>query len=575
MRALSISVFAILALISVPTILGDYWAYQLSLYLLYACAATGVGICWGQAGFLPLGQAVFFGISAYASGLGLLTFTGWVPLSLTLIGAALLSAVIAFVIGLAVFRKRGENGPYFSMITLALSLLTFQLATSWDRLTGGYNGLKDIPALPGLDDYDMQYYLAVGALALALAIGGWLVTAPVGVLWRAIAQNERRVILFGFNANFLKAMAFGVGALLAGIGGALYAPQQGLVTPQQAGFQLSADLVIWAAVGGRGSLWGPVIGACVIGVMTAQLRDSISFWEILMALFFMVMVLLFPAGLIGLVTRLAGCLPRSASKPRLMAPEAKLARTVPDLKIEGIVAGFNGFKILKDLSLGIDRKGICCLIGPNGAGKTSAFNLLTGEMPVNSGKILFNGRDLVGMSSHRIARLGIGRKLQIPSVFSTLTVADNLCIALWASRASWLDLFRPSSRSWTAPLLEELRERHTFLRDDQRLAGELSLGQRQILELVMSLLSEPRLLLLDEPAAGLSPEETSAIVEVIRWASERLSGVIVIVEHDMSLVRQLADNVFVMHNGSLLAEGSVAEVQANEKVRAVYVGAEK
>ncbi len=575
MRELSISILAILALLSVPTFLGDYWAYQLSLYLLYACAAIGVGICWGQAGFLPLGQAAFFGISAYASGLALLKFSGWAPLWMTLLGAVALSGLLAFVIGMAVFRKPGESGPYFSMITLALSLLTFQLATSWDSLTGGYNGLGGIPALPGLDDYDMQYYLAVGALALVVAIGGWLLASPVGVLWRAIAQNERRAILFGFNANFFKALAFGVGALMAGIGGAVYAPQQGLVTPQQAGFQLSTDLVIWAAVGGRGRLWGPVIGACLIGVMTAQLRDTISFWEILMALFFMVIVLAVPAGLIGPVIRLGAILPTPRPRARLMAPEIRLERSVPDLRIEGIVAGFSGFTILKDLSLSIDRTGITCLIGPNGAGKTSAFNLLTGEMPVSSGKILYNGRDLVGLPSHRIARLGIGRKLQIPSVFSSLTVADNLCIALWATRARWFDLLRPSRRRWTAPLLEELRDRHTFLRDDHRLAGELSLGQRQILELVMALLSEPRLLLLDEPAAGLSLEETSAIVEMIRWASARLSGVIVIVEHDMSLVRQLADNVFVLHNGSLLAQGSVAEVQANEAVRSVYVGAEK
>src|SRR5262249_38727220 len=160
-------------------------------------------------------------------------------------------------IGLVVFRGRTESGPYFALITLAIALLAFQMANSWNQVTGGYNGLKGIPALPGLDGFTAIYHVAAVALAAAVAVAGWLVHAPLGVLGRALAQNERRVAFFGFDTARLKAAAFGVSGALAGAAGVLYAPQQGLVTPEQCGFALSADLVIWTAVGGRRFVLGP------------------------------------------------------------------------------------------------------------------------------------------------------------------------------------------------------------------------------------------------------------------------------------------------------------------------------
>ena len=267
MRVVSAALVALILLL--PLGLSDYRAYQLALYFLYAAAATGIGLCWGRAGFLPLGQAMFFGLAAYLAGLTLIWLGDsiWVFVLLPL--AAATAGLLAYGIGLLVFRRQGESGPYFSMITLALSLLAFQLATSWNDVTGGFNGLKGIPGLPGLDDFSAAYYVSATALLIVLSLGAWLYAAPVGVLWRALAQNERRVALFGFNTNALKAVAFGVSGLFAGIGGAIYAPQQGLVTPQVAGFGLSADLVIWAAVGGRFGLLGPTLGVLLVGALAS------------------------------------------------------------------------------------------------------------------------------------------------------------------------------------------------------------------------------------------------------------------------------------------------------------------
>ena len=490
--------------------------------------------------------------------------------------AACASGLLAFLIGVLVFRRRGESGPYFSMITLALSLLAYQVANNWESVTGGFNGLKGIPGLPGLDSYTAAYEVAAVALAVSAFGVAWLYRAPLGVLWAALAHNERRVVLFGFDGNRLKAVAFGVSGLLAGIGGALYAPQQGLVTPQLCGFGLSADLVIWAAVGGRFRLLGPVLGAVLIGALTSGLRDRFQFWEIGIAIVFIAVVLLFPQGLIGIFTPLERRLGRRpAPAAGIAAPARRDPGGAAKLLVEGVHVRVGEVTILDGLSLALERPGIYCVIGPNGAGKTSTFNMLSGELAAQAGRVSFDGRPLARLATHRIVRLGIGRKFQIPSVFPALSIADNVAIALWSARARPLELLKPSLRRWSTPLLDALRERYPFLRHDARPAAALSHGERQILELAMALLGEPRLLLLDEPCAGLSPQETAAVIDVIRWASARRRATIVVIEHDMALVRHLAEHVFVLHNGRLLAEGSVAAIQADPAVQAIYVGAEK
>ena len=364
------------ALLLLPFAVGDFWAYQLGLLYLYAIAALGIGLCWGRAGFLPLGQGLFFGLAAYLSGSALIAFdqSWWLLVLIPL--AACASGLLAFVIGILVFRRRGESGPYFSMITLALSLLAFQVANNWESVTGGFNGLKGIPGLPGLDSYTAAYYVAAVALIGATLGTGWLYRAPLGVLWAALAHNERRAAMFGFDTNRLKAVAFGASGLLAGLGGALYAPQQGLVTPQLCGFGLSADLVIWAAVGGRGRLLGPVLGAILIGALTSGLRDRFQFWEIGIAILFIVVVLLVPEGLVGVFVPLERWWGRRAHRaPALPAPERLTATRAARLEIADVVVQLGEVRILDRLSLAFEQPGVYCVIGPNGAGKTSTFNM--------------------------------------------------------------------------------------------------------------------------------------------------------------------------------------------------------
>ena len=561
------------ALAVLPELVGEFWAYTLALYFLYAIASLGIGLCWGQAGFLPLGQAMFFGLAAYLSGLSLIHFKDSWLLLLLLPGAALAPGLLAYGIGLLVFRGRTLSGPFFAMITLALTLLAFQIANSWNDVTGGFNGLKNIPGLPGLGEFTDLYYISAVALAVCVLGIAWLRRAPAGVLWRAVAQNEQRVRFCGFAVQNVKALVFGLSGVLAGIGGALYAPQQNLVTPQLCGFILSADLVIWAAVGGRATLYGPVVGAVLIGILTADLRDEISYWEVILAAIFIVVVLYFRQGLMGFVEPLFERLwPRSARRS-LDGPDRPAGPEETGFALGDVRVRMGQVRILEGLDLAIDRPGIYCLIGPNGAGKTSCFNAMTGELPVRSGSIRIFGRARTGAAADLLSRIGVGRKFQAPSLFPELTVAENFNIGLWGGRAGLRDLVRMRSHLWSSTILREAQTRFPFLADENRKAGDLSHGQRQILELVMVLIAEPRLILLDEPSAGLSQAETQEVIEAIRWVTGRLDACTVIVEHDMIFVRELADRIFVLHQGRLLASGTVAEIQADERVRAVYVGA--
>ena len=564
---------AILAV--VPQIVGDFWAFTLALFLLYAVACLGLGLSWGQAGLLSLGQGFFLGFSAYTSGLILIGFSTSVWL-FPLLGLSVIApGLIAYLFGCMIFHGRTRNTAFFAIITLALILLAAQIATSWESVTGGYNGLRNIPGLPGLSEFEDAYTLSAVALGLSMMFVAWIMQTPLGVLWRALSQDERRVAFLGFNHNQLKSVAFGLSGLFGGIAGTLYAPQNSLVTPDLFGFLLSTSFVVWVAIGGRNTLYGPVLGAIGIGLATNTLRESIGFWEVILAVIFIVAVLYFRKGVAGTVEPAIKRWFERGARVRKSAPARHSTMTFDRISIENLNLSVGNVGILEDLNLNIGSPGIYCLIGPNGAGKTTIFNAMTGELEAQSGTVSMLGTRGIKMDARTQTIAGLGRKFQVPSVFDQLTVGENLAIALWSGRPSRCDLLRMSLLDWESPVLTELERRFPFLTDRRQMVGNLSHGQRQILDLAMVLCTEPRLILLDEPCAGLSLAETNEVISTVRWAVDRFQATAMIIEHDMAMVRELADHVFVLHNGSMLFEGSVAEVQSNAAVQAVYTGGTK
>ena len=566
-------------LVAVPFVTNSYTAYQLGLYLLYGIVGQGIVLCWGKGGFLPIGQALFFGIGAYIAGIIFKSDPGWGEVFLAFSLAVIIPAFLAGIVGVLVFGRKIGSGLYFSLITLALSLLGFQLANSQVWLTGGFNGMTGIKGLPNIDSFGSLYFFIVGALIASTLFLSYLIKAPFGQILEAVRENEERLQFLGFNTSMIKAVAFAISGGVAGLAGAFFAPHQGIVTPQVVGFILSAELVIWTAVGGRFGLIGPVVGAVLIGFLASGLREYFAFWEVVIALVFIIVVLRMPAGISGLCSSFAKKFGLDFLATRIQQRTESVleppTRSQLNLKFDDVSLKIGPVLILDGLTFEISGSGIHCLIGPNGAGKTSALNVLTGKLPYTSGYVSWGGRSLEGSRPFDMSRIGIGRKLQVPSIFPELTIRQNLNIALWVNKLKLRYFLSMRPYRWHKELLDQLEDKFPFLKESEVYAGTLSVGQRQMLDFSMTVISEPDLILLDEPCAGLSKSETETMITAISDLAKSIQGTFIIVEHDMHVVERLSDNVLVIHQGKLLAQGVLADIRANPEVQQVYAGGSK
>lgn len=562
-------------LLALPFASSEFVAYQIALFLIYGIAAQGVALCWGRLGFLPLGHALFFGLGAYLFG-GMLKGAESNPaLYLALPLAVAAPALLAYVIARLVFARSSRSGPYFSLITLALTMLGFLAAQQWSGLTGGFNGMANIPDIPGTSRYETLYWLVAAVAVISTLVLAMLASRPIGVIWEAVAQNEERLQLLGYATDRVKANAYAFSSLLAAAAGALFSAHQGIVTPQAMSFILSTEFVIWAAVGGKGSALGPLLGATVVGYASAELREQFLYWEVAVAALFIVVVLFLPNGVAGLLKLRAD--PRHGKEsPAPAAHDAAASAAPVSLTLHEVKTAQSGVTILDGLSLALSGPGIRCVIGPNGAGKTSSFNVITGRLPLLGGEVMLNGHDIGGLSAWRVARKGIGRKMQVPSVFPDLTVRENLGLAVWAGRASGFDTLRLATLGWHTQLLAEILQEFPALASQlDAPAGTLAQGHRQALELAMTLLPEPKLVLLDEPCAGLSPGETHQMIDAIKTLVSQIGAAALLIEHDITAVDAMGGDVYVLHQGRLLDKGSLADIQASAAVRAVYAGGRK
>ncbi len=575
-RAAKLTLAALL--LAFPLLSDSFTAYQLGLYLLYGMVAQGIALCWGRAGFLPLGQALFFGIGAYLSGAALKADLGWALLIPAFAVACLVPALLAGLIGALVFNRQTGSGPYFSLITLALSMLGFQLANSLSGITGGFNGMTAIPGLPGIDTYETLYFVIVGVLVVFTLVLAHVMRAPFGQLLIAIRENEERLQFFGFRTSMLKAAAFAISGGIAGLAGALYAPHQGIVTPQAVGLcqilksaeerpsarRMPAILAVLGAV---------LIGFAVMSFVAANWNEmsrsssSSSSCCVVGRYQRAVFSSAIPVRRREAVARIRhrACDAGRERASRCAGPEVRRCRRQHGSERVAV----------RDFSTRIMRGDKIGFIGPNGAGKTSALNVLTGRLPLGAGEISWRGVSLGNTRPFIAARNGIGRKFQVPSIFPELSVRQNIEIALWANRIGTTEMFSMRPYGWTTQMLGELQARFPFLMQSDKTAGSLSVGQRQMLDFSMTVLAEPDLVLLDEPCAGLSTDETRQMIEAIAAIAGETKATFIIIEHDMQVVKRLSDHVLVMHQGALLANGTMTEIRANADVARVYSGGSK
>jgi len=555
------------------------------LFLVFAALAVSLDFVWGYSGILSLGQLLPFGIAAYTSAK---VATAAPSLSVPmLIVAAGVGAGVAAALGVAMLRRR-PSAVVVGLLTLVLSLTLEQLAEQWRDVTGGFNGLTGVPRLGafGSELSDTAQDVAVSMLAIvAITLVGTLLTRPIGAVLIGIRSNERRMEALGYKTVQIKIWAFTVGGALAGFAGALYVHRTSFVSPQIFGFSLATSVVLWTLVGGRGTIVGPVIGAIAINFASATLADVwLQYWTLATGLIFVAVVMVMPHGLVPSAQRLAGRPLRRRHQPVLRSAangaaansgagdEAPSAVTAAIFEVRHVHKSFGFFRLLDGVTLTMEDAELRCLIGPNGAGKSTLLDILSGQQGCQSGRVLVLGTEHTGRQAWEFARHGVSRKFQSPQLIDDLSVATNVAIAAWGARSSpWALIRRPWATAVPRPALEVLERTQHGERLDMR-AGDLSHGDKQWLEIAMAVAGECRLLLLDEPTAGMTVAESLEAAALLRELHRSHRLPIVIVEHDMAFIRAVADRVTVLARGEVIADGTVAEVENDPDVRAIYAG---
>ena len=555
--------------------LGEFRAGQLSLFLTLAVLAVSLDLVWGYSGILSLGQLLPFGIAAYTTAR---VATAAPSLSLPgLLLAAAVGAAVAYGVGIAAFRRR-PTPVVVGLLTLVLSLTLEQIAKQWRDVTGGFNGLTDVPRITvfGSEFPDRAQDLFISVVAVAvITVVGLLVTRPVGAVLIGIRDNERRTEALGYDTVAVKVWIFTIGGAVAGIAGALYVHRTGFVSPQIFGFALATNVVLWTLVGGRGTIVGPVLGSLAINFASATLADVwLQYWTLATGVIFVAAVALIPEGLVPSALRMAGRPARRSQRPTFVPTASSDAASdqAAIFDATGIAKSFGFFRVLDGVTLTMDEPELRCLIGPNGAGKSTLLDILCGQQDCQEGSIAMLGRDCKGLRAWEFARHGVSRKFQSPQVIGSLSVAENVAVAAWGAAPSPWGLTR---RAWEADVPQvslRILERTGLdeLRDSP--AGGLSHGDKQWLEIAMAMAGRCRVLLLDEPTAGMTVSESLAAAELLRELHRDYRLPILIVEHDMAFIRAVADRVTVLARGSVLADGTVAEVENAPEVIAVYGG---
>ncbi|BCX18448.1 MAG: ABC transporter ATP-binding protein [Geminicoccaceae bacterium] len=554
-----------------------------AVLVILAIAATGLNILVGWTGLVSFGHGTWFGLGAYAAALlqrHLLPGQILLPTA----GAILFVAVLATIVGFLVLRRRGV---YFALMTLALSALTFTIAFRWTEVTGGEDGLGGLER-GGLGPVDLDdplaWYLFVAAVGfLVLWFCTRLARSPVGHVLVAIRERQERAAFLGYPVDRYRLLAFVLSAAITALAGALSAFQHYLVTAETTSVAFSGELLAMVVIGGMHHLLGPALGVVFYLLFRELLSIWTGDWLLWFGLVFVAFVLFSPEGLVGIARRV-----RARLAPPPIAAAAMSGRRIHTglplpaflrqpkregvlLAVEGVSKRFGGIRAVEGVTLEILGQGIHALIGPNGAGKTTLFNLLSGRFPPDAGSIRLDGREIAGARPDQACRLGIARSFQITHLFPGLTVYENLRLAVQARHPVGFSLWRDVED--IAPIHDETRELVRWLGLDgmeRAIAGDLSYGGQRLVDLGIALASAPRLLLLDEPMAGLAAAERERIAGLVAEIGRAIP--VVIVEHDLDRVLALADRVTVMNEGRVLLTATPAEVRADRRVQEVYTG---
>lgn len=587
-----------------PFVSGEVLVPVMVLTGIFAIVVLGLDLVMGYTGLWAFGNNAFFAVGAYVS--GVLTIKLGFASPLALLVALLFTCIIAYIVGMTSLRL---EGLYFGIATLGFSVVVYSLAVGMVDLTSGPVGLRLVPkfSIAGLVfDTETSYFYLVWAALLVLFFFAWNLThSRTGRALLAIREDQTAAESLGVNSTYYKVMIFVMSAGYASVAGSLFAHYQRVIFPDSFGLGTAIQFFLMLVLGGIGSLWGPILGTSLVRMLPTFLGRMDVYYLLFYGLIFILVIALFPKGLArgvqGLLLKIGQlevfsrrlrpspdlefeAVQVSGRQQGAPVPADAVARAKnpngPILEARGLVKTFGGLLAVSDLAFAVPRQQLTAIIGPNGAGKTTVLNLITGIYPPTAGKVFSEGREVTGVASHLIAEMGIARTFQIPRLFGQLTALENVMVGRHAKTRAGVAaaaLGLPGAWKEEKRVLEDSFKWLSFVglsAKAHQLAHSLPFGQQRLLDLARALATEPRLLLLDEPAGGLNEAEKEELGRLLLDLQEH-GLTILLVEHDMPLVMRLSEKIVVLNYGTKIAEGSPQEVQNDERVITAYLGEER
>jgi branched-chain amino acid transport system permease protein len=604
-RRFLVETLTAICLIAAPFVLPHFDAAPNTVNRILVWGLFGIGfdILFGYTGLLSFGQSAFYGTGGFVAAY-LLTQVGFPYVVLALIIGMVAAAVVGYLIGLLALRS---TGIYFAMITVAIAeiffFVEFNPLSAW---TGGENGLPGVPTPTlylgfttihfnfGWSLYPFIAFVYFIGIVLALRI----VRSPVGAILTAIRENPLRAAAVGHNVQGYKLTAFVIAAAYAGIAGGLLGVMQAFMPPDAFMFDTSGQLVMQTAIGGRATLFGPLVGAAVWLFLQDFLQSTLGLgatWKLVLGVVFVLLVVFLRQGIIGGIRDLyefvIGKLSTSGTEAGITAEQQDTKRANPEsipmrphhtvpanftgpiLQVTGLTKHYGGVLANTDIDFSVNQGELRGIIGPNGAGKSTFFKMLTCEVHPSSGKIIFEGRDITGLGVTDVCQLGLTKSYQVNQLFNSLTVRQNLIISALAELRGKFRLDMLSSLSRVPGMDEHVEHTLELVNLTGRAdtpVSELAYGEKRRLEVGLALASSPSLLLLDEPLAGMSPQERVETVKLLKSISR--GRTMIIIDHDMDALFELAERITVLQEGRVLVEGTPDEIKGNAKVQEAYLG---
>jgi branched-chain amino acid transport system permease protein len=549
-----------------PALLGNpYWTHNFTVVSLFITVAVLQNLLLSDAGQVSFGQGAIFGAGAYMTGIvsGLWGY----PFGVGFLSG--LAAAIAMGLLFAAPALRVQSF-YLGFVTLSAALVFPEMLVAFSDVTNGINGIAlRIPALTGVVFAGLSWIslIAIALACLSLVFHAWFRTTALGRTMRVAAVSPEAALTLGASPGQLRFIAFTIAAIGTGIAGVLYAVSIAFVSPYAFRVDLSIFFFFSVIVGGSGRLVGPVIGTAILYLVpNALLADLASYRLLAYGAVALVIMLAFPDGVVGTLeraarryrarTRTAGIdfktvLRESAAAPQDTAPPIGIT-------VRGARKAYGKMVALNGVDVTVTPGQIHAIVGPNGSGKTTLLNAISGLAQLDQGTIAIGTTDPTRRPTYHRARLGLGRTFQTPRVFEDMSIWDNLRIGADSAgdRPSWLlNSFERHRAHWAAEMPDTLPH-----------------AQRRLLEVLRVLAMDSKILLLDEPAAGLSSEERHDLAELLRMARDRMGRTIVLIEHDLGLVWRIADRITVLDAGDVIASGLPAEILTDPRVRNLFAG---